>query len=132
MIGSALLALVLLVGAAAWLRSEPVAARPSLAVTDVVNQTGNGAYAPLARATSELIVNQLSRRGFNLRREASSGDLVIQSRLVMWSGEPYLGMTATDGKGVVRWTAMIRGAGGRIPAGVSVELDRFEEKIDAR
>ena len=131
-IGLALLALVLLTGAAAWLRSEPIAAKPLLAVTDVVNQTGSAAYAPLARATSELIINQLSRRGFNLRRDGRAGDLVVESKLVMWNGEPYLGMTATDDKGVVRWTAMIRGADGRIPAGVSGELNRFEEKIDAR
>ena len=130
--GWALMVLVLLIGAAAWLRPEPAAAKPSLAVTDVVNDTGNDAYVPLTRAASELIVNQLSRRGFNLRRGASAGDLVIASKLVMWNGEPYLGMTATDGKGVVRWSAMIRGAGGHIPYGVSDALDRFEEKIDDR
>ena len=32
----------------------------SVAVVDVVNETGNAAYDPLARATSELIVTDLT------------------------------------------------------------------------
>jgi DNA-binding winged helix-turn-helix (wHTH) protein len=123
------MALTLILGASAWLRSEPTVVKPSLTVTDVVNATGNGGHAPLARATSELIVDQLERRGFELRRGTQGSDLVVSSKLVMWDGAPYLGMTATDRRAVVRWSAMIRGDGGRIPAGVSAELDRFEAKI---
>ena len=84
---------------------------PAIGVADVVNATGNPAYDPLARATSELIVTDLGNRGFAVRRDRG-GDLRLASKLVMWDGAPYLGMTATDAGGVVRWSAMIKATQG--------------------
>ena len=83
--------------------------KPGVAVlvTDVSNETGNPAYAPLARATSELVVTELADRGFAVRR-SGEGDLLLASKLVMWDAMPFLGMSATDRTGVVRWSAMIR------------------------
>jgi DNA-binding winged helix-turn-helix (wHTH) protein len=100
----------------------------AIGVADVVNQTGNAAYDPLARATSELIVTDLGNRGFAVRRDGS-GDLRIASKLVMWDGAPYLGMTATDAGGVVRWSAMIDAREGRVPLGVAAKLDGFAKQV---
>ena len=86
----------------------------AVAVVDVVNETGNAAYDPLARATSELIVTDLTTRGLAVRRDGAGG-LRLASKLVMWDGLPYLGMTSTDASGAVRWSAMIKATEGAVP-----------------
>lgn len=101
---------------------------PAIGVADVVNATGNPAYDPLARATSELIVTDLGNRGFAVRRDPG-GDLRLASKLVMWDGAPYLGMTATDAGGVVRWSAMIKATQGAVPPGVAAELDGLAKQV---
>jgi DNA-binding winged helix-turn-helix (wHTH) protein len=102
-----------------------------IAVGDVVNATGNPSYSPVARATSELIVTELGKRGYPLRR-GGKGDLLLGSKLVIWDGLPYLGMTATDGSGVVRWSAMSKATPGAIPPAVHSRIgelaDRFPPK----
>ena len=107
------------------------AAEPQVLVRDVVNQTGSAAYDPLARATSELIVTQLTRRGFQVRRDAAPGALTLSSRLVLWNGRPSLSLTATGDDGVVRWSGMTNGTAAQIPAGVAAELAAFERTMAA-
>jgi DNA-binding winged helix-turn-helix (wHTH) protein len=122
----AIAALALVIAAAAWTFSRPAA--PSIGMSDVTNATGNAAYDPLVRATSELIVADLGERGFAVRRDGG-GDLRLASKLVMWDGSPYLGMTATDAKRVVRWSAMIAATEGKIPRGVAAELDGLAAQV---
>lgn len=126
LIVAALVAVVLLIGLAAWSLNGRAAAPVGFA--DVVNETGNAAYDPLARATSELIVTDLGRRGFTVRRDGGS-DLRLASRLVMWDGAPYLGLTATDARGVVIWSAMLEATAGKVPPGVNSALDDFNAKV---
>lgn len=118
-------AMVLLIAAATWMSRS---GSPSIAVADVANETGNAAYGPLARATSELIVTDLGERGFAVRRDGA-GDLRLASKLVMWDGAPYLGMTATDEGGVVRWSAMIEATEGKVPPGVAAGLDDLASQV---
>lgn len=129
-------AVVLIIAAAAaallWAGSVRGPDRPVIAVTGVVNLTGNPGYDPLARATSELIVAQLAQRGFDVRRGGNGGDLKFTSKLVMWHGGPSLGMTAAGPDGVVRWSAMISGTADQVPAGVRAELDRLEKTLPGR
>jgi DNA-binding winged helix-turn-helix (wHTH) protein len=101
---------------------------PAVAVVDVVNETGNAAYDPLARATSELIVTDLTVRGLAVRRDGAGG-LRLASKLVMWDGLPYLGMTSTDASGAVRWSAMIKATEGAVPPGVAAKLDDFASQV---
>ncbi len=123
----AIAALALVIAAvAAWAFTRPAA--PSIGMTDVANATGNAAYDPLVRATSELIVSDLGERGFAVRRDGS-GDLRLASKLVIWDGLPYLGMTATDAKGVVRWSAMINATAGKVPPGVGRGLDGLARQV---
>lgn len=121
-------ALLMLVALALFSSGGP---RPVVAVADVVNATGDARYGPLARATSELIVAELSSRGFEVRRQGR-GDLQLSARLVMWNGQPSLGLTATDPDGVIRWSAMTSGSAERVPAGVKAELDKLQAKISPR
>ena len=103
----------------------------AVVVTDVANETGNPKYAPLARATSELIVTEIGSRDFAIRRSGAGG-LVLASKLIMWDGMPFLSMTATDTAGVVRWSAMINASPGRVPPGVDQALDDFSSKFNAK
>ncbi|MGZ8284673.1 MAG: winged helix-turn-helix domain-containing protein [Allosphingosinicella sp.] len=123
--------LLLLAAAAAWLALRPAA--PVLAVSDVVNATGDSAYDPLARATSELIAVGLSRRGLVFRRGAArDGETRLAARLTLWTGEPTIGFTATDPDGAVRWSAMARGPAEKLPGNVDRALDAFVERRVAR
>ena len=126
---SAIAALVL-AGIALALVSRD-AGQSAIGVADVVNETGNAAYDPLARATSELIVTDLGQRGFAVRR-AGTSDLALASKLVMWDGAPYLGMTATDRQGVVRWSAMVKAREGQVPPGVAAALDDLDAEVKGK
>ncbi len=121
-------ALVLLLVAAALALRSQAPDRPTLAVAEVVNATGNKDFDPHARATSELIVNELARRGFTVRRNGAA-DLRLESKLVMWNGAPSLGMNAIDGAGAVRWSAMMPGSPAQVPRAVKVALDGFEASV---
>lgn len=122
-----LIMLLLIVAGVAWLSLRP--APPALAVADVVNATGDPAYDPLARATSELIVARLSRRGLVFRRgDALEGETQLAARLTLWNGEPTLGLTATAPDGSVHWSAMARGPADKLPGNVHRSLDAFVEK----
>ena len=113
------------------------AGRPApleVTMTDVANQTGDARYDPLARATSELMVTDLSKRGFTIRRGAGGG-LTLRSKLVMWNGAPSLGMSASDSSGLVLWSAMTDGTAANVPYGVAQKLDDFKARFgtaDAR
>ena len=123
-VGAIVLTLLIALG----FRSELVRPLPlGVAVSDVTNDTGNTAYDPLARATSELIVTELGQRGYAVRRSGGA-DLRLQSKLVMWDDMPFLGITATDGTGVVRWSLMANAMPGRIPPAVSVAFDDLAAK----
>ena len=83
-----------------------------------------------SRATSELIVNELSRRGFSVRREGAA-DFRIESKLVMWNGAPSLGINAVDGSGAVKCSATLPGGPAQVPREVRAALDRFEKEVAA-
>jgi DNA-binding winged helix-turn-helix (wHTH) protein len=102
-----------------------------VSMADVANQTGEQRYDALARATSELIVAELSKRGFDVHRGGTDG-VRLESKLVMWNGAPYLGLSATDESGIVRWSAMTRGTPDAVPKGVAAELDEFSAKFTGR
>ena len=121
-----LLAVFVVAVTLALLMSGP--SRPEVAMADVVNETGNAEYDPLARATSELIVTELGKRGFAVRRD-DAGTLRLAAKLVMWNGGPYLGLTAADEKGVVRWSAMMPGTPDVVPRNVSAKLDEFKQSV---
>jgi DNA-binding winged helix-turn-helix (wHTH) protein len=123
----ALVLAVLVVGTVVGLRAM-LAAGPDIARADIPNQTGEARDDPLARATTELMLAELSKRGYEVDR-GGDGPLKISGKLVMWSGEPYLGLSATDSRGVVRWSAMIRGTPDAVPAGLHAALDDFQKKV---
>lgn len=118
---AALMALVLAIGIAFMLQSRPALA---IVVSDVANETGNPAHAPLARATSELIVAELDNRGYLVRRSGEA-DLALASKLIMWDGMPFLSINATDRTGVVRWSLMANAMPGRVPPAIDTGFDEL-------
>jgi len=100
----------------------------SIVVSDVTNETGNRAYAPLARATSELIVTELGGRGYAVRR-SGQGDLALASKLVIWDGDPYLGITATDRAGDVRLSVMAKATSGKVPPAVRATAEALAKEF---
>ncbi|MEO7655643.1 MAG: transcriptional regulator [Sphingomicrobium sp.] len=117
--------LLLLLAVAVLVVRTQAPAPPSLVVADVVNATGDKALDAHSRATSELIVDQLTRRGFAVRRRGSA-DLSVESKLVMWNGAPSLGINAIDRAGSVHWSAMMPGGPAQVPGQVDTALDGFE------
>lgn len=103
----------------------------SIEVRDVTNETGETRYAPLARATSELIVDRLDDRGFATRRSGPA-DLRLQPKLIIWDAKPFLSMTATDQAGAVRWSAMLDASPGMVPPGVGKAFDDLAANFPAR
>jgi len=126
--GLALLALLLL---AVFTIPRTRSPHPAVSVSDVINQTGDARYDPLARATSELIVADLAKRGFDVDRHGQQS-LALQSKLVIWNGGPSLGITATDEQGLVRWSAMMDGSPAAVPRAVASKLDDFAAKFRER
>jgi DNA-binding winged helix-turn-helix (wHTH) protein len=121
--------LLLVIGAWAWTAGQS-AGRLMIDVRDVANETGDGRYAPLARATSELIVTKLDARGFAVRR-GGPGDLLLQSKLIIWDDKPFVSMAATDRDGTVRWSAMLNASPGRVPPNVDKAFDDLERRFPA-
>ena len=119
-----------MIGAWAWTAGQS-AGRLTIDVRDVANETGDGGYAPLARATSELIVTQLDGRGFAVRR-GGPGDLVLRPKLIIWDAKPFVSMAATDRDGTVRWSAMLNASPGRVPPNVDAAFDDLERRFPAQ
>jgi len=131
------LVLALIAGAVLALAILAAALQPfarsggEIAVMDVANATGDPRYSPVARATSELIVNELDKRGFAVRRDGG-GDLLLRSKLVIWDGLPYLSMTATDRSGVIRWSSMSKATQGAIPPSVGAGVEELAGRFPPR
>lgn len=126
-VGRGVITVILLIFAvvAAWAwvamrEPEPL----MVGVSEVVNETGDPAYAPLARATSELLVDRLARRGFAVNH-GSPGDLEMRSKLIIWDGRPFLSLSAVDTTATVRWSAMLDASPGKVPPNVERAFDEF-------
>ncbi len=79
---------------------------------EVVNATGEARYGALARASSEVMLSSLQRLdGIAVRRGGRdpAAGIRLDARLVMWSGEPTVMMSATDEEGSVVWTGKAAG-----------------------
>ena len=104
------------------------AARVTVTVADVVNDTGDASYAPLARATSELTLTEFEGHGFAVRRSGPA-DLKVDSKLVIWEGDPWLGVTATDRAGEVRWSMMAKATAGKVPSAIQFAAEDMARKF---
>lgn len=117
------------------LRPAPVL---TVGVGPIVNQTGDPAFDPLARSTSELTLTYLNRaRGIAVTRGSlaagtrSARRLNLQGRLALWSGAPVVYLTATDPRtSQVVWSGMAMGPEDALPANIDKALAEFAAKAD--
>ena len=133
--GAAIVALLAAGGLYAW-----VSRRPGIVVGvgEVMNQTGQDEYLPLARSVSGLTLTYLGRaEGLTLVRGAvgagSGRRLNLQGRLAMWSGQPTVYFTAIDAaSGRVVWSGMALGPEPALPANIDKALKDFEATLARR
>lgn len=131
MIAAAMLLVV--VAIAAWRLLAPAPVR--LAVAEVTNETGSAAYSPLAKASSAVLLDAAQRwTGASVSRAGAAprGAVLVQARLILWSGRPTLMMSATDANGRVFWGAYSRGGEDNIPADVSAAMHDLHDRLKAR
>lgn len=96
-------------------------------VPPIRDETGDPAYAPLARATDALLVSRIVRRGFTVSRTPGGGGVIVSGKLVLWDGRPFLSLQAVE-DGKVVWSAMIDSAGGGFPANLDPKLAEWSER----
>ena len=128
-LGLAIALLLAIAGVILWLMRAP--GLPTVAMADVANDTGDARLSPHARATSELLVNDLRHQGFTVRRDDGPAELVLRPRLVTWNGKPWLGLTATDRQGAVRWSAMLPGAPSEVPSEAKGAIADFKQEFSS-
>lgn len=106
----------------------------AVAVAQVSNETGDAAYAPLARAVGEVVVAAATRaEGWRASRgESADAAVLVSSRLILWSGHPSVSITATDVEsGEVIWSGIAPGPEDSLPAQVSEQMDLLAETLEA-
>jgi DNA-binding winged helix-turn-helix (wHTH) protein len=103
-----------------------------LHVATVRNDTGDARYESLARALDALVTDRVAQqRGWRVVRAAAAADaggrsLRLDSRLILWNGEPTLSMSATDQtSGTILWAAMAGGPPDALASHVIEKLNRF-------
>jgi DNA-binding winged helix-turn-helix (wHTH) protein len=132
-------ALGLLVVFAATAQHFFVTPATRLAVAEVVDETGDARYAPLAKASSAVLLESAQKLSgasvIPLGRGGTQGGrsaVLLQARLILWSGKPTLMMSATDLDGKVIWTAMSHGGEDSIPGDVRAAMRDLKPKLTAR
>jgi hypothetical protein len=107
-----------------------------ITVPDVANDTGDGRYAGLGRALTELVVNHVSKQDqvFVSRGGDTTPrphDLQLDSHLILWNGQPTLSFTATDRKASrVIWSEMAAGPEEEIAGHAITALDGFAKQVE--
>jgi len=128
---AAIAAALALVAVIAWRVLVP--APVTLAVYEVADETGDARYAPLARASSAVLTQAATREsGAVVRRPGAKADYAVRARLILWSGNPTLMMSASDASGTVVWSAMSRGGEDVIPADVTAAMRDLKGRIARR
>lgn len=124
----------LLVLVAGLLASRLAAPAPyRIAITQVVDETGDARYAPLAKASSAVLLRAAEREsGATVIGPGGRADLTVKATLIMWSGKPTLSMSATDNAGKVVWSAMSAGGEDVIPAAVTLGMRDLRKRIIKR
>lgn len=134
--GAAVIALLLLVIASlVWVRLVPQGAPPVLVVVeDVINATGDPAHDATARSVTEVILAELGRTsGVRLARQpVENAGANLTGRLVIWTGQPALGLSATNpATGQVLWTGMARGPEPALPDQIRAEITHLAAAMAA-
>lgn len=123
---AAIVLLLLVVAALAWARLAPPGTPPVLVVVEeMVNATGKPAHDAVARSVTEVILAELGQMdGVRVARQPSEdATATLSGRLVIWTGQPALGLSVTDPEtGQVLWSGMARGPEPALPDQIRREI----------
>ena len=123
------LAGVVVAGGLFWGASEAGGA-PAVLVRDLANATGDPAYDPLTRASSELVVSELTRTG-GLRvhrqgRRRVDAAYEVAGKLTLWNGKPSVTLNAHEaGTDAVAWSYVAKGPADRLPQQIRAGAREF-------
>lgn len=135
-IAAVVVAVLFAAGALTWNRAGSVASAPVLVlVEEVINDTGDPVHDPVARSVTEVILSELSTAdGITVVRRASGDvDATLSGRLVIWTGQPALGLSATDPtSGEVLWSGMAGGPEPDLPEQIHREIEVLATQLAAR
>jgi len=138
LVAGAILASVAAAGLA-WTSARP--AKPLVRIEPVVNDTGSAAYGPVAKAVQGLVLTDLEGQGQG-RMAVLAPDslapghrpqLVVRSRLILWTGYPAVELSAVDpATGVTIWSGMAEGPEANFPTQVEHEMAALGARIARR
>lgn len=125
--------LLIVAAVAGWALIVPRAA-PALAVAEVADQTGDPRYGPLARASSAVLLSAAQHETGVIVVQSGRGSapVLLQARLIMWSGKPTLMMSASDAAGKLIWSGMTRGGEDVIPGDVTRAMRDLRGRLAGR
>jgi DNA-binding winged helix-turn-helix (wHTH) protein len=136
LVGGAALASVAAAGLA-WTSAPP--AKPLVRIEPVVNDTGSAAYRPVAKAVQGLVLTDLESQGRaavlapDSQAPGQRPQLVVKSRLILWTGYPAVELSAVDpATGVTIWSGMAEGPEANFPAQVDREMAALGARIAGR
>lgn len=132
-LAAAALALVALVSWAA-LRSQAPPPPYTIAVTGIVNRTGNVANDPLAPAIGELVVAHLGAvDGLRIVDRPATAQWRFYGSVILWNGHVMLMLHAADARtGTVLWSLMAAGPPREFPRQVGSAFDHFQGFVGKR
>lgn len=112
-------------------------AGPSVAFAQVINDTGSPRYEPVARSVDGLIVDGLQRGGLRQLRVTPGqpppgGALLLEARLILWTGTPTVNFTVVDPASEVIASGMAGGPPPRFPETVGRVMDELAARLRTR
>ncbi len=128
------------VGAFALNRAERPAPARLMILDELHNETGVASYDGLAKASGEYLLTSLSRQpGLRLVRASEAKDAAddaaihMHAKLVLWSGQPDVVMTAEDARSAnVLWSGYAFGAENTIPRKIDAAIGEMSKTLAAK
>jgi DNA-binding winged helix-turn-helix (wHTH) protein len=132
-LAAAALALAALVFSPA-LRSPAPPPPYTIAVTGILNRTGNVANDPLAPAIGELVVAHLGEvDGLRIVDGPARAQWRFYGSVILWNGHVMLMLHAADARtGTILWSVMAAGPPREFPRQVSSAFDHFQRFVRKR
>ncbi|MDO1560291.1 winged helix-turn-helix domain-containing protein [Brevundimonas sp. 2R-24] len=126
MLVSAAAAVVMVWAAVAAIGPSPVEVR----VVPVTNATGQSGLNPLTVSVTGLMRADLSDEARIRLTERGDDAIVVTGEMVIWTGHPAVGLTATDPRtGQILWSGMASGPEPMLPRQVRAEMQELGQLL---
>jgi DNA-binding winged helix-turn-helix (wHTH) protein len=100
-----------------------------MTVTPVLNETGQDSYEPLARALTQVVIDETARLD-GVTLSETNARLRLDGRLILWNGVPALSVSVSNpATGHVVWTGMAEGGQDVIAKLAAARLDELGRRL---